>query len=95
MVYAVIILSIVCLILLYIVFNLTRKNEYQEDIVVSYMRYLDNISRVIELADEKLKNLDEKGSFSSDDEIGFMFKQIQVIQGILNEFIIKESKDNG
>lgn len=95
MVYVVIILSIVCLILLYIVFNLTRKNEYQEDIVVSYMRYLDNISRVIELADEKLKNLDEKGAFSSDDEIGFMFKQIQVIQGILNEFIIKESKDNG
>jgi len=58
-------------------------------ILGSYLTYLDNISRIIEFSDEKLKKLDSKGIFSSDDEIGFIFIQIKEIQKILNDFIIK------
>ncbi len=74
------ILSILVLVLGYTTFNLLRKNERAEDIVLGYLDYLDKISRVIEVADNKVKKIDVKGSFESDDEVGFFFKQIKQIQ---------------
>ena len=84
------ILSILVVILGFTTFNLLRKNERAEDIVVGYLQYLDKISRIIEISDEKLKKLDQRGTFSSDDEVGFFFKQIQNIQEILNDFKLKK-----
>ena len=84
-----IILGIMVVILGYTTFNLLRKNEKQEDILSGYMTYLNKISDTIEIADKKVKELDVKGSFKSDDEIGFFFEQIQSIQTILNAFIVK------
>ena len=86
------ILSFIILILGYATFNLLRKHERAEDIVLGYLDYLDKISRVIEVADDKVKKIDIKGSFESDDEIGFFFKQIKQIQSILNDFQLKEGK---
>ena len=73
------VLSVLVVILGYTTFNLLRKNEQAEDIVVGYLIYLDKISKVIEAADAKLKKIDIKGSFESDDEIGFFFKQVKKI----------------
>ena len=72
-----------------IIFNLLKKLEKAEDIVVGYLIYLDKISRVIESTDVKLKEIDHKGSFEADDEIGFFFQNIKEIQSILNDFNIK------
>jgi len=88
----IILLSIVCIILGFTTLNLLRKNEKAEDIVVGYLTYLDQISRVIEAAEAKVKKIDIKGSFESDDEIGFFFKQMKQIQEILNEFQLKKFK---
>ena len=74
---AIFILSISTLVLGFTTFNLLRKNEKAEDIVVGYLEYLDKMSRVIEVADAKLKKVDAKGAFASDDEIGFFFKQVK------------------
>ena len=90
MILAIIILSIVVIVLGYTTFNLLRKIEKQEDILSSYLTYLDNISRIIEVSDKKLKDVDAKGTFSSDDEVGFFFQQIKGLQGILSEFILKK-----
>jgi hypothetical protein len=84
-----IILGIMVVILGYTTFNLLRKNEKQEDILAGYMTYLNKISQTIEAADKKIQEIDIKGSFKSDDEVGFFFQQIQSIQTILNTFIIK------
>ena len=67
-----------------------RKNEQQEDILVEYMKYLNKISKAIEISDKKLKKLDSQGRFESDDEIGFFFKMVVSIQEFLNEFKIKD-----
>ena len=83
-------LSILVVILLYTTINLLRKNERAEDIVVGYLIYLDQISKVIEASDETLKKIDQKESFKSDDEIGFFFEQVKKIQEILNEFKLKK-----
>ena len=88
----IILLSIVILLLGFTTLNLLRKNEKAEDIVLGYLTYLDQISRVIEAADIKMKKIDIKGSFESDDEIGFFFKQIKKVQEILNEFQLKKFK---
>jgi len=77
-------------------FNLLRKIEKQEDmltsqneILTSYQIYLNKISDIIELSDKKLKEIDYKGSFESDDEIGFFFQSVKQLQETLNIFKIK------
>jgi len=70
-------------------FNLLKKNEAQEDILASYMTYLNKISDIIEVSDKKLKEIDARGSFEADDEVGWFFKNIKMIQDVLNQFNIK------
>ena len=83
-------LSALVIVLIFSVANLIRKNEKQEDILVEYMKYLNKISKAIEISDKKLKKLDSQGRFESDDEIGFFFNTVMVIQSMLNEFKIKD-----
>jgi hypothetical protein len=84
-----IILGIMVVILGYTTFNLLKKNERQEDILAGYMSYLNKISDIIDFSDKKLKEVDARGSFESDDEVGFFFKEIKQLQEILNSFKIK------
>jgi uncharacterized membrane protein YukC len=92
MIVAIIILSLLVVILGYTTFNLLKKNEKQEDILTGYMAYLNKISDTIELAETKMNEVDAKGSFKSDDEVGFFFEQIKTIQTALNSFVIKNIK---
>jgi hypothetical protein len=89
MIIAIVILSLMVVILGYTTFNLLRKNEKQEDILLGYMSYLNKVSDIIEMADKKLKEIDAKESFKSDDEVGFFFESVKQIQSILNQFNIK------
>ena len=86
------ILSVTSVILGFTTFNLLRKNEKQEDILAGYLNYLDRLSRTIDASDKKLKEIDQKCTFKSDDEVGYFFKSIQDIQEILNDFKLKEIK---
>jgi len=81
-------LIIAVLVLGYTTFNLLRKNEKQEDILAQYLLYMDQLSKIIEHSDARLKKIDHKGTFESDDEIGWFFEQIKVIQERLNNFKI-------
>ena len=83
------ILGVLVVILGFTTFNLLRKNEQQEDILMSYLEYLDTISKVIEASDKKLKEIDHSGVFKSDDEVGQFFDSIKEIQDILNDFKVK------
>ena len=80
------ILGVLVVVLGFTTFNLLRKNEKQEDILAGYVTYLDQLSRTIELSDEKLKKIDERQIFKSDDEVGFMYEQIKELQRILSNF---------
>ena len=90
MITTIIILSIIVVGLGFTTINLLRKNEKQEDILLGYLKYLDNISRVIEVSDDKIKKTDIKGSFEGDDEVGHFFQTIKQIQEVLNDFNIKK-----
>tara|TARA_Y100001972_G_scaffold119761_1_gene161423 strand:- start:941 stop:1225 length:285 start_codon:yes stop_codon:yes gene_type:complete len=86
------VLSVLVVIFGFTTFNLLRKNEKQEDILAEYLNYLDKLSKTIEVSDKKLKEIDRKGTFKSDDEVGTFFTSIQKIQDILNDFKLKEIK---
>lgn len=85
----IIILGLAVVILGYTTFNLLKKNESQEDILSSYMIYLNKISEIIEMSDNKLKEVDARGHFQADDEVGFFFQSVKQIQEVLNNFKIK------
>jgi len=84
------ILAVLVIILGFTTFNLLRKNEKQEDMVASYLIYLDRLSRTIEVSDKKLRELDRGGVFEKDDEVGVIFQSILKIQEILNEFNVRK-----
>jgi len=81
-----IILSIVLTLIVtasfFIIRNLIKSNEKLEDFIMKQ-------SEAINACDVRLKQLDDKGSFYADDEIGFFFKEVQKIQEALNEFTLK------
>ena len=89
MIITIILLSILVVTLGFTTYNLLRKNEKQEDILAGYMTYLNKISDTIEMSEKKMVEVDAKGSFKSDDEVGFFFEQIKTIQTALNSFVIK------
>ena len=84
-----IILALVVIISFFIIRNLTLRNEKQEDMINEYENFIIKQSEAIQACDQRLKQVDDKGIFRSDDEIGWFFKEIQNIQEALNEFTIK------
>ena len=70
MIITIVILGLLVVVLGYTTFNLLKKNEKQEDILAGYMVYLNRISDIIEHSDKRLKEVDARESFKSDDEIG-------------------------
>lgn len=87
-------LIVFILILGYTTLNLLRKNEKQEDIIEKQYNFIKLLSDTIETSSNRLNEIDEKGTFKSDDEIGWFFNEIKYIQEVLNGFIIKNN-DNG
>ena len=79
---ATIILIITTTVLAFALFNLLKKNETLED-------FISKQSEAIQSCDQRLKQIDDKGIFYSDDEIGWFFKEVQKIQDALNEFTLK------
>ena len=77
-----IILAVVVTSSFFVVRNLIVKNERLED-------FISKQSEAINACDQRLKQIDDKGIFYSDDEIGWFFKEIQKIQEALNEFTLK------
>ena len=77
-----IILAIVITSAFFVVRNLIKQTERLEDFITKQ-------SEAIVACGERLKQLDKKGSFHADDEIGFFFKAVEEIQEALNEFTLK------
>ena len=62
--------------------NLIKKNEAMED-------FINKQSEAIAACDTRLKQVDQKGVFYADDEIGWFFEEVKKIQEALNEFRMK------
>jgi hypothetical protein len=80
------ILGTVVVILGYTTINLLIKNEKAEDVIISQREFINKFQESIEESDKKLQELDTRGSFSSDDEIGWFFNEIKKLQNALSQF---------
>jgi hypothetical protein len=86
MIETVIILGIMVVILGYTTINLLVKNEKAEDIIISQQKYISSISEIIQNSEKKIREIDEKEIFKSDDEIGWFFNELKKIQNILSQY---------
>ena len=86
-----IIISILLVIALVAIRNLLVKVEKYEDVVLDQTKYLQNISNIITESNRHLKNLDEKGIFQGDDEVGYFFEQMKSVQEELDKYMLPEN----
>jgi len=90
MIILVIILSLLILGLGYVVFNLNRKVIKQESIIEFQVGYLRNVAYLINESKIYVEQLDEKGTFRSDDEVGVFFDFMKEIQETINDYRLPE-----
>ena len=73
-------------VIFYVIWNLMRKNEKLEDAITKRDEYIDAMSILMSESNRKIKEIDSKQIFESDDEIGWFFKGIKEIQDLINEY---------
>ena len=67
-------------------YALRRINTYENIIL--------NISNTVESIKLQLKTIDDKGTFESDDEVGFFFKEVKQLGNELNSLFETEVEEN-
>jgi len=67
-------------------FSLKRINQYEGLII--------EIQNIIEFATTKMKQVDAKGHYESDDETGFFFQQLKELQELLNGIFENKNEEN-
>ena len=82
------ILSVLVIILGFTTYNLLNKNEKFEDVVISYREFILKFQEAINKTQKRLEEIDEKGMFKSDDEIGWFFNEIKRLQKQIDSFNI-------
>ena len=83
MIVTIIILSITTIVFLYTTINLLRKNEAHEDVVVEQEELIAEIAKKVDESMARMKDIDKLGSFETDDETGYIFKNLyEVIEDL-------------
>ena len=68
-------------------FSLRRINQYESFII--------ELQNIIEFATTKMKQVDSRGHYESDDETGFFFQQLKELQELLNGIFENEEEESG
>ena len=77
-------------IIFYIIRNLLIKTEKLERLVEERDIYINNLDAVIEDITKRLQEVDNKGTFASDDEVGFFFNSLKQMSETLNVYKIRK-----
>jgi len=88
--YIIISLSLLVVVFLYTTFNLLRKNEKYEDLIEGYRMFIIRFQQQVKESDKRIKEIDSKGTFKSDDEVGYFFNELKKIQDSLTNFRVEE-----
>ena len=84
MIATIIILSILLISSLFANYNLLKNYERSEEYVENLETWVSEFSKTITEMNQQLKNIDNKGSFESDDEVGYFYKELKKIINQLN-----------
>ena len=96
MIALIIILLVAVVILGFTTFNLLKKVERYEDeltkrqeAIISYQDYINGLGSTIEFMTKRIDEIDAKGTFSSDDEVGFFFNRLKMLNEMIRPYNIK------
>ena len=96
MITALIILLVTVVILGFTTFNLLKKVERYEDelskrqdAIISYQDYINGLGNTVEFMNKRIDEIDAKGTFKSDDEVGFFFERLKMLNDMLRPYNIK------
>ena len=78
--------SVLCFIFMFVIGNLLRKLEAYIDAFELQTTYLIKINKTILDSRKSIDELDSKGTFQSDDEVGFFFEGLKSIQEELDRY---------
>jgi hypothetical protein len=77
-------------------FNLLRKVERYEDelnkrqdAIISYQEYINGLGSTVEFINKRMNEIDAKGTFQSDDEVGFFFERLKMLNDMLKPYNVK------
>jgi len=84
MIITIILLSIALIGSLYANYNILKKYEQGEEYISNLETWFVQFSKTITSMNKEMEKIDTKGSFSSDDEVGYFFKELKKIIGKLN-----------
>jgi hypothetical protein len=82
-----IVLSILLVLSIGVIINLLLKIEKLEDVTSESDSFYNELRAVISLSSSKLQEIDEKGAFRSDDEIGWFFTSLLEIQSDIEKYL--------
>ena len=86
-------MSVLTLVLGYTTYNLLRKNEALEDVILEQEELVADIAEKIDNSLSRMKEIDQLGSFEADDETGVIFKSLYEIISELEEYYGSEEKE--
>jgi hypothetical protein len=96
MIYIISILSLLVVVMGFTTFNLLRKVERYEDelnkrqdAIVSYQEYINGLGSTVEFMTKRIDEIDAKGTFKSDDEVGFFFDRLKMLNDMLRPYNVK------
>jgi peptidoglycan hydrolase CwlO-like protein len=84
MIITIIILSLALLGSLFANYNLLKNYEKSEEYVENLETWVNQFTASITNMNKELKKIDNKGSFESDDEVGYFYKELKRIIHQLN-----------
>ena len=71
----------------YIIWNLMKKVEKLESMIDVQEKYIIDFYELVKQSEVKIKEIDSKQLFQSDDEVGFFFNNLKTIQEALSDYI--------
>ena len=74
-------------IIAYIIWNLLKKTEKLETQIEVQEKYILEFYDLVKQSEFKIKEIDNKQLFQSDDEVGFFFTNLKTIQEALSDYI--------
>jgi len=96
MIYIISILSLLVVVIGFTTFNLLRKVERYEDelnkrqdAIISYQEYINGLGSTVEFMTKRIDEIDAKGTFKSDDEVGFFFDRLKILNDMLRPYNVK------
>ena len=85
-IYIIIILSLIVFGCGYVIWNLNSKVTTYEEQIEEYQMWIDSFTETVEDVDRKLKDIDTKGTFEADDEVGTFFTTLKILMGQITEY---------